>query len=244
MVVELSFFIYLWYYKGINGDDRMKNSKLIDIFKQGNIVIPIYLLQHYKNLKLKLDEFVFLMYLYNLGDKCLFDPCKFSMELNIELGEVMSFVSVLTDKHLIRVEVIKNEKKVSEEVVLLEDFYSKLSLITMEEVNNSKDNSNSNIFEIVEKEFGRTLSPIEFEIIKAWLDGNMSEELIKEAIKEATFNGVSNLRYIDKILYEWGKKGIKTLKDVDANRKRREVKKEDEDIDLDIVDWNWFDEDE
>lgn len=222
----------------------MKNSKLIDIFKQGNIVIPIYLLQHYKNLKLKLDEFVFLMYLYNLGDKCLFDPCKFSMELNIELGEVMSFVSVLTDKHLIRVEVIKNEKKVSEEVVLLEDFYSKLSLITMEEVNNSKDNSNSNIFEIVEKEFGRTLSPIEFEIIKAWLDGNMSEELIKEAIKEATFNGVSNLRYIDKILYEWGKKGIKTLKDVDANRKRREVKKEDEDIDLDIVDWNWFDEDE
>ena len=49
------------------------------------------------------------------------------------------------------------------------------------------------------------LSPMEYEIIKAWLDNDMSEELIKEALKEATFNGVSNLRYIDKILYEWGK---------------------------------------
>ena len=77
-------------------------------------------------------------------------------------------------------------------------------MITIDEVNNTSNSENSNIFEIIEKEFGRTLSPIEFEIIKAWLDNDMSEELIREAIKEATFNGVSNLRYIDKILYEWG----------------------------------------
>ena len=57
------------YYIGINGDDVMKSSKLIEIFKQGNMVIPLYLLQHYKDFKLKLDEFIFLMYLYNLGEK-------------------------------------------------------------------------------------------------------------------------------------------------------------------------------
>lgn len=87
---------------------------------------------------------------------------------------------------------------------------------------------------------------MEYEIIKAWLDNDMSEELIKEAIKEATFNGVSNLRYIDKILYEWGKLGIKTVKDVDDNRKSRAQKREEEadsNIDLDIVDWDWFDDD-
>ena len=74
----------------------------------------------------------------------------------------------------------------------------------------------------------------------------MSEELIKEALKEATFNGVSNLRYIDKILYEWGKLGIKTAKDVDEHRKRRAQKKDEEadsNIDLDIVNWDWFDDD-
>ena len=100
------------------------------------------------------------------------------------------------------------------------------------------------IFEVIEKEFGRTLTPIEYEISKAWLENGMSEELIKEAIKEATLNNVSSLRYIDKILYEWGKNGIKTAADVEKNRAKRRSDKEkiDEDVDLDIVDWNWFDE--
>lgn len=224
----------------------MKGSKLIDIFKQGNVVIPIFMLQQYKNFKLKIEEFIFLMYLYNLGDKFLFDPGKFSKDLNLDMPTVMSLISELTDKHFIRVEVLKNEKGLMEEVVLLEGFYSKLSMLMMEEINSTSSNDTSNIFDIIEKEFGRTLSPIEYEIIKAWLDNNMSEELIKEAIKEATFNGVSNLRYIDKILYEWGKLGIKTALDVDNHRKKRNSIKEksNDDIDIDIVDWNWFDEDE
>lgn len=224
----------------------MKSSKLIDIFKQGNIVIPIYLLQHYKNFKLNMEEFIFLMYLYNLGNHYVFNPSKFALDLNIDLKDVMEYIGILTDKHFIRVEVVKNDKGLMEEVIILDDFYNKLSLITIDEVNNSTNKSSqSNVFEMVEKEFGRTLSPIEYEIIKAWLDNDMSEELIKEAIKEATFNGVANLRYIDKILYEWGKAGIKNVKDVEANRKKRNRKKDtDSDIDLDIVDWNWFDEDE
>lgn len=222
----------------------MKSSKLIEIFKQGNIVIPIYFVKHFQNFKLNWDEFIFLMYLYHLGDKFLFNPAKFSTDLNIELKNVMNYISTLTDKHFIRVEVIKNDKGLMEEVIVMTEFYDKLSLMMIDEVNNNSSADDSNIFEIIEKEFGRTLSPIEYEIIKAWLDGNMSEELIKEAIKEATFNGVSNLRYIDKILYEWGKAGIKTVEDVEKNRKKRKGKEKDESIDLDIVDWDWFDDEE
>ena len=101
-----------------------------------------------------------------------------------------------------------------------------------------------NIFELIEKEFGRTLSPMEYEIIKAWLDNHMSEELIKEAVKEATFNGVSNLRYIDKILYEWAKSGIQSVEDVEKRRKKHTKKEKEEPIDLKLVDWDWLDEDE
>lgn len=222
----------------------MKSSCLVEIFSDGNIVVPMYFFKRYKDLKVTLEEFVFLMYLYNLGNKYLFDPNKFSSDLNIDLSTVMNYISSLTDKRLIRVEVLKNDKGLMEEVVILDDFYKKLSLITIGEANNSS-NVDSDIFSIIEKEFGRTLSPIEYEIIKAWLDNNMSEDLIKEAIKEATFNGVSNLRYIDKILYEWGKNGIKTVKDVENNRKKRNAKKKDEVVDddlLDMVDWDWFDE--
>lgn len=224
----------------------MKGAEFVDILRQGHLVIPLYFLQHYKKLKVTLEEFVFLMYLYQLGDKSLFNPSKYEKELNIELSKVMEYISGLTDKKLIQVEVVKNDKGLMEEVVLLDGLYRKISLLMVEQ-RNEKSSYQSNIFEVIEKEFGRTLSPIEYEIIKAWLDNDMSEELIKEAIKEATFNGVSNLRYIDKILYEWGKLGIKTAKDVDNHRKKKAQKREEEtdsNIDLDIVDWDWFDEDD
>ena len=224
----------------------MKSAKLIDIFKQGHIVIPLFMLQHYKELKLEIGEFLFLMYLYNLGNKFIFDPSKFASDLNLDIKDVMNYIGTLSDKHFIRVEVMKNDKGLMEEMVLMDDFYSKLSLITMDEVNNVSSADNSNIYEIIEKEFGRTLSPMEYEIIRAWLDNGMSEELIQEAIKEATYNGVSNLRYIDKILYEWSKLGIKTAKDVSDNKKKRAKDKEEasSDVDMDIMDWDWFDDDE
>lgn len=224
----------------------MKSAKLIDIFKQGHIVIPLFMLQHYKELKLEIGEFLFLMYLYNLGNKFIFDPSKFASDLNLDIKDVMNYIGALSDKHFIRVEVMKNDKGLMEEMVLMDDFYSKLSLITMDEVNNVSSADNSNIYEIIEKEFGRTLSPMEYEIIRAWLDNDMSEELIQEAIKEATYNGVSNLRYIDKILYEWSKLGIKTAKDVSDNKKKRAKAKEEasSDVDMDIMDWDWFDDDE
>ena len=226
----------------------MKSSKLIEIFKQGNMVIPLYLLQHFKDLKLKLEEFIFLMYLYNLGDNFVFDPTKFSNDLNMTLVEVMSFIEVLTDKKFIRVESKKNDKGVMEEFIIMDDFYSKLTLITIDEVNKeTNDASKSDIFEVIQKEFGRTISPIEYEIIKAWIESGINESVIKEAVKEATFNGVSNLRYIDKILYEWGKLGVKTVEDVEKKRmKHNNTNKNqvNEEVDMDVIEWNWFDDDE
>lgn len=224
----------------------MKGSKLIEAFKDGNIVIPLYFLKRYKEFNISMEEFVCLMYLYNQGNMIIFDPKKFSNDLNMDLMNIMGYIDSLSEKKLLRVEVIKNDKGIMEETLILDDFFNKLSLITMDEAVSleNKNNENSTIFEVIQKEFGRTLSPMEFEISKAWLDNGMDEDLIKEAIKEASFNGVSNLRYIDRILYEWGKNNIKTVQDVEKNRNKRRVEKEkiDEDVDLDIVDWNWFDE--
>ena len=222
----------------------LKNSKLIEIFKNGNMVIPLYLLKNYQKFNLEMKEFIFLMYLYNLGDKFIFNVNKFSEDLGITSNDALTYIGTLTEKGFIKVDVVKNDKGLMEEVILLDDFYNKLSLMTIDDVV-SEPKEDSDIFDIIEKEFGRTLSPIEYEIIKAWLENNIDKTLIKEAIKEATMNGVSNLRYIDKILYEWGKLGLKSVEDVEKNRKKRLTAKEQvQDVDMDIVDWNWFDEDE
>ena len=220
----------------------MKETIINDLLRGRNIVIPLHFLKYYKNLDIDMDVFVFLMYLYNLGDKVLFDPNKFSKELNIDLSTVMNYVSLLTGKGLLKVDVVKNDKNLMEEVIVLDDFYNKFTYITLDEY--TEDNSNSTIFSLIESEFGRTLSPIEVNIINAWLEHHFSEDLIKEALKEAVFNGVSNLKYIDRILYEWEKNGVKTIEDVEKRRKEFQKNKEkDSNIDIDIVDWDWFDED-
>ena len=221
----------------------MKSSKMINILKQGNIVIPLYLMQNRKEFKLKFEEFVFLMYLYNKADDASFNPEQISKDLNITTSDVMNYIGVLSSKNFIKIETFKNEKNILEEKISLEGFYKKITLLMGEEVN-KPDVENSNIFEIVEKEFGRTLSPIEYEIMKAWIESGFTEEIMKEAVKEATFNGVSNLRYIDKILYEWNKAGIKTKEDVEKNRQRHIAKKEEEEEPIDIVDFDWFEEDD
>ena len=131
-----------------------------------------------------------------------------------------------------------------EEIISLDDFYNKLTCLTIGDISKDSDVTDSNVFELIEKEFGRTLNATEYEIIKAWLENNYNEELIKEALGEATRNNVSSIRYIDKILYEWNKKGINSVDDL--NKKNKPVEKDDGDVDIDteIFDWNWLDEEE
>ena len=49
-------------------------------------------------------------------------------------------------------------------------------------------------------EINRLLTPMEIEIIEDWKSENFTEEQIRSALKEAVFNGVTNLKYIHKIL--------------------------------------------
>ena len=101
-----------------------------------------------------------------------------------------------------------------------------------------KEPTKTTIYDKFEKEFGRTLSPMEFEIIGAWIDNNYTEELILLALKEAVYNGASNLRYLDKILSEWRKNGIKTENDIKIEKERRikqPPKKE-------VFDYDWLNE--
>lgn len=74
------------------------------------------------------------------------------------------------------------------------------------------DSSGKTIFEIVQEEFGRLLSPMEIETIKAW---NYDIEIIKLAIKEASTNNQRSIKYIDRIIYRWSQSNLKTKEDVE-----------------------------
>ena len=228
----------------------MDSSKMMELIKDGNIVIPIYLLKKYKELNLELQEFLFLMYLQNYGDKIVFDPEKFSSDFQLSIEEIMELVDHLTEKGFLQVEVLKNEKDIMEDVLLLDNFYNKLKVFMVGDMQKKSDSNNdeSSVYSYLEEKFGRTLGSIDYEIVHTWFDNNYDEDLIKKAVDEAVSNGVSTLKYIDKILYEWGKKGICSVEDLEKsktiNKKNTQEEKTNSDIDLGLVDWDWLDEDE
>ncbi|GAY73000.1 chromosome replication initiation protein DnaD [Lentilactobacillus kosonis] len=81
----------------------------------------------------------------------------------------------------------------------------------------------SNLFTDVEREFGRTLSPIEMETISGWLDiDHYSVEVIMLALKEAVLNQVYNLKYMDRIMLNWDKLNLKSVTQIQNYLNNRE----------------------
>ena len=66
-----------------------------------------------------------------------------------------------------------------------------------------------NLISVFEEQFARALSPIELNIIKDWKNCEYSDEMIIKALKEAVKSQVLNFRYIEGILSNWAKNGIK-----------------------------------
>lgn len=207
-------------------------SKIIDLFKDGNIIIPKILLTTYKKLKMTEQETIFVIYLINNNE---FDPERIANDLDIEVFKVLELIDSLTQKDIIKLESISNNKTI-EEYISLDEMYNKLALLFMEK--KDEETKDITIYDEFEKEFGRTLSPKEYEIIGAWLDEGFLKETINLALKEAIFNGVTNLRYIDKILFDWKRKGIKTKNDLDKNNKAFRNKNPQKEV----FDYDWLNE--
>ncbi len=212
----------------------MNQVRLNELIKSKMVNIPVYVLGILKDFNLNVDEIILLLFLYN-QDGEVFNPSLIADNLNMELINVMKVVSSLSKKGLVNIKSKTNGAKVKEEIIDMEGLFSKITLKMMEKMNNS-DDSNINIYDILEEEFGRKPTPMECDMINSWKKNGYSDELIKEAIREATLNGVSSLRYIDKILYEWNKKGYKRKEDIKKTEKKNEK--------IEIFDCDWLDSDE
>lgn len=66
-----------------------------------------------------------------------------------------------------------------------------------------------NLLDEFEKQFARALSPMEMDILKEWKEQGYSDERILLALKEAVKSQILNFRYIEGILNNWAKNGIK-----------------------------------
>lgn len=188
-------------------------DKIVELLKSINYQMPKELLFNYKKINITDNELIIIIYLINQSSD-IYNPKQISNDLNIDLNNILEIVNSLSEKNILKIDM-KKINNIRCEIVNLDSLYEKLAFSL-----NDTAKESSNLYSVFETEFGRTLSPMEYQIIGSWIEAGYNEELIKLAIKEATYNNVRTLRYIETIIVEWGKKGIKTKEDVEKNRKQ------------------------
>lgn len=210
-------------------------DKTINLIKEKDLIVPYILFSKYNELKLSEEELMLIIYLINDQEQ-VFNPQKIGIFFKKSTPKILEMINELITKDLIKIE-IKIENKVHIEYISLEGLYKKLAFLVVNEKKQEK--INENIYDNFEKEMGRPLSPIEFELINGWQTSKISDELILLALKEAVYNGAVSIRYIDRILFDWSKKGIKSKADVQREKKKFQEKKEK----LDVFDYDWLNDD-
>ncbi|MBQ4583350.1 MAG: DnaD domain protein [Bacilli bacterium] len=208
--------------------------KIKDVLEDKKYIISSMFLKNIVSLNLSLNEFLLLIYLINDENK-LFDINKIVKSIYLKENITLEALNSLIEKKLISIDSVKNDKGKIMEIINLEGLYATFNEQIKSELSVTK---REDIFTIFEKEFGRTITAMEYEIINAWMEKDFSEEIILAALKEAVYNGVTNLRYIDKILYEWQKKGFKNAKDVDNHIKNKTKDNKQKEL----FDYNWLDD--
>lgn len=217
------------------------NEVVLNYIKEKPIIIPKILLRNYKKLNITEEELIILICLIGIGDKVPYNPIIFEAELAMDKFKGMQILNDLSEKGLVNIKVENNKSGKKQEYIYLDFLYSKLLNILIEGTTEDDTESKENdIFTLFETELGRTISPMEVEIIKEWLHDGFTEELIKEALKEAIYNDARSLKYIDRILFNWKNKGIKTKEDI--LKEKRSFRKKSKPIEP-LYDYNWLEDD-
>lgn len=204
-------------------------------------IVETLFLKEVLKYNLTLKEFIVLMYFDNDYD-LIFDVKKVSNATCLTEKDTLESFNSLINKRLIKLNSVKDDNGKLIDKVSLENFYNNLrETINLE---NEEKNENS-IFAKFQEIFGKSLSGMDFEIINAWLSKGFSEDLILTALNEAIKNNAPSLRYIDKILFEWGKKGYKSVDDMKKYNRVNEISyNEEKKFETQIFDYNWLDDDD
>ncbi|RWZ60298.1 DnaD domain protein [Halobacillus fulvus] len=212
------------------------------------MVIPQKLLTNYLALGIKEHELVILLQIHRFRAEGNYFPTPEDIAENVSMSgqECALLLRTLVQKKLITIEQKKNEHHILNESYSLEPLWQQL--FSEKEQEKDEIQYDENIFPLFEQEFGRPLSPFEIETISIWLDQEkQSPALIKAALREAVLMNKLNFKYIDRILREWKRKGIRTVEQARKQGKQfrqgtNQKKTQPEKRDVSLY-YNWLEED-
>ncbi|MBO9128211.1 DnaD domain-containing protein [Bacillus sp. 165] len=196
----------------------MKKKFMLEWFEQGSIAIPKLLMNNYKKLGLNEMEFMVILHIHTFLEcgNSFPTPDEIAHKMTVTSAQCMDIIRSLVQRGFLTIEGNKKQGAVIYESYSLQPLWEKMLQLLlkeeMEEEREEREERQTSLYSVFEKEFGRPLSPFECETLAMWQDQDQHDEsMIQAALREAVMSGKLNFRYIDRILFEWKKNGIKTV---------------------------------
>ena len=195
----------------------------------GQVSVPNLLLQHYHEVGMEAEELVFWLQLYSYQERGLFpDLAQVAQNMGVSQTRVFQLLAQADEKNNLRLVTQKDAQGKQTDSYDFSLLFDKLAkLYEQKEQSQSAQKTAdkiSNLYQTFEQEFGRPLSPLEFERIAGWLNEDRYDpELVRLALKEAVTHQARNLSYIDRILLNWESKNLRNKEEVAAEQARRKL---------------------
>ncbi|CEP66625.1 Replication protein, DnaD/DnaB domain [Moorella glycerini] len=209
------------------------------MLEAGSLVIPDLLVKFYARLGLTETEMMVLIHLLHwrqVEQERFPTPEKISQYMSLDSEEVKNLIASIIEKKLLAVEPYYHPSLGRwQNTFSFTPLWTKLIQLalgdyhTVTEVKKETAATaarQGELYRTFEKEFGRPLSPLESEQLKAWCqDDQMPVELLQEALRRAVLRGIVNFRYIDSILRDWQRHNIRTVAEAMAYDEKVKTKK-------------------
>ncbi|RXJ03989.1 DnaD domain protein [Anaerobacillus alkaliphilus] len=198
----------------------MDRDMLINWINEGTISIPARLIQDYKKLGLNETEAMLLVHVFSFLAKGTSFPTPELLASRMSLSDkdCLDVLQSLMKRGYLELQEGRDENNNFSEVFSLAPLWDKLLMLDYElkldKEDREKEEDERTLYHLFESEFGRPLSPMECELITMWIDQDQyNPGIIKAALMEGVVSGKRNLRYIDRILIEWNKNGVRTIQE-------------------------------
>ena len=201
-----------------------QDEKLQRWIEQGTVNMSQLFFRKYKQLNIEDVEAMFIMQLvaFQTEGQPFPTPQDFANRMHLTANDVSLIVQKLMQYGLLQIKQSQDILGVYHETYSLMPLWLRLAEAEIKQVEREEEQlAEGELFKMFEQEFGRFLSPMEVETISKWLDEDEhTPTIIQAALREAVIAQKVSLRYIDRILFEWKKKNVKSLADVERQTKQ------------------------
>lgn len=217
-----------------------ETSLLQNYIQAGETNISNLLLHHYKEIGMTTSQLVLYLEFKSYQDRGIVNPDirLLAKHLGTDEKQVFNQLHQMMTNHLVE-QQIRQLSDGKEDVFF--DFSALVNkLINLQEqtANNQQVEQTANkreaTFAMLESEFGRPLSSMELQIVNDWFDKDQyTGAMIKLALRQAVMNSALNLQYMERILQNWQRQGLRTERDITEHERKFEERRSDQESNRD-----------